>query len=317
MMFPVRNLAFNVALGFLAISGTRAHAATGHAATIAFVGHGFPGIPTVAPGQIVTVIASGFPIPSAVVNAQQVPLPTMLAGITATLNQTLTSQQQVSAPLVSVAPVGNCVVPGCAPLVAVTVQIPTELLAFPPGSLQPPNNATLTIADQSGDSATIELAPAVDSIHILTPGDAGLSSDASSIVAHGDGSLVTPDKPALPGEELVAYATGLGTTTSQPPTGTVTPTPAPQTKTPFQLSFNFAPNAPPWKNLIQQPAIVIGTPIFTGLTPGNVGLYQLNFIVPSPPIGTIPCAAEVFSNITLTVIGAASFDGAPFCVALS
>jgi hypothetical protein len=55
-----------------------------------------------------------------------------------------------------------------------------------------------------------------------------------------------------------------------------------------------------------------------------VGLYQVNFLVPETPAGVAPCAvssglefnpfAVVQSNLTVTLIGRVSFDGAAICV---
>jgi hypothetical protein len=65
-------------------------------------------------------------------------------------------------------------------------------------------------------------------------------------------------------------------------------------------------------------------PVFVGLTPNFVGLYQINFVVQSPPAGLLPCArslafganpyANVLSNLTVTLIGRTSFDGSQICV---
>jgi uncharacterized protein (TIGR03437 family) len=56
-------------------------------------------------------------------------------------------------------------------------------------------------------------------------------------------------------------------------------------------------------------------PLYSGLVPGYVGLYQINFIVPPPPAGTQSCSGTVQSNLTVSVGGLASFDGAGICVA--
>jgi len=53
---------------------------------------------------------------------------------------------------------------------------------------------------------------------------------------------------------------------------------------------------------------------FVGLTPGSVGLYQVNFLVPPVPSGTPPCSGSVRSNFTVSIGDARSFDGASICV---
>src|SRR5258706_134665 len=56
----------------------------------------------------------------------------------------------------------------------------------------------------------------------------------------------------------------------------------------------------------------------------SVGLYQITLVVQSPPAGVLPCIinlgdganpfANVLSNLTVTLIGGTSFDGAQICV---
>ena len=61
---------------------------------------------------------------------------------------------------------------------------------------------------------------------------------------------------------------------------------------------------------------------WSGLVPGYVGLYQVNFIVPPVPPGTPPCVDIRFSspgnvvetNLTVTIAGKESFDAAGICV---
>ncbi len=110
----------------------------------------------------------------------------------------------------------------------------------------------------------------------LTPAAPGLAAnpDSTLIAQHSDGSLVSQTSPAVAGEYLVAYLAGLGNTTVPVPSGTASPS---------------SPLAQP----IDAPTLTInGTqyPIFfAGLTPGLVGLYQLNFQVPPGlPAGDIP-----------------------------
>jgi hypothetical protein len=144
-------------------------------------------------------------------------------------------------------------------------------------------------------------------------------------VTHGDGKQVSATNPAKGGEELVAYAVGLGQT-NPPLTAGVPPSTAAPTSTLFAIDFNYRPNA-----LATQPAgpSFFGapdgfpTPVFTGATAGFVGLYQINFIVPPAPVGLLPCVDTtaivpftnvVQSNLTVSVGSAFSFDGAGICV---
>jgi uncharacterized protein (TIGR03437 family) len=119
----------------------------------------------------------------------------------------------------------------------------------------------------------------------------------------------------------VAYAIGLGQTNPPLTTGKLVTAAAP-TLTKFGLDFNFRPNALPAKPLPTAPP-----PAFAGATPGYVGLYQVNLVVPPVPAGTPPCYVQppqstpprfpnvVQSNLTVSVGGLSSFDGARICVA--
>ena len=44
-------------------------------------------------------------------------------------------------------------------------------------------------------------------------------------------------------------------------------------------------------------------------------LDQINFVVPQPPAGTQACSGAVQSNLTVSVGGLTSFDGAGICAA--
>jgi uncharacterized protein (TIGR03437 family) len=125
--------------------------------------------------------------------------------------------------------------------------------------------------------------------------------------------------PATAGEEVIAYAVGLGQTTPALATGKLVTVAAP-TQTTFGLDFNFHPNALASKPLPSAPA-----PVFAGATPGYVGLYQINFVIPPVPAGTPACVDPgtavlagsnfIESNLTVSVGGTFSFDGARICVA--
>ncbi len=171
-----------------------------------------------------------------------------------------------------------------------------------------------------------------DQVHFLTVCDVvmpGWASHHSSsalpcapLVTHADGKLVSATNPAKSAEELVAYAIGLGQTNPPLSTGQAPDTGAP-TLTVFAIDFNYRPNALAAKPLFLGSVFPSPAPLFTGATPGFVGLYQINFIVPPAPAALPPCvdpntagpyANVVQSNLTVSVGSVFSFDGAGICV---
>jgi uncharacterized protein (TIGR03437 family) len=162
-------------------------------------------------------------------------------------------------------------------------------------------------------------------IRVLTAcssGSTGYCLAQVPAVTHADGTLLTAASPAKPGEVVVIYATGLGETVPPVPAGQVTPTPPPRAHNSFHLQFNFGPNAGPGRPYGEPAALP--KPEFVGLTPGEVGVYQINVRIPDaiPPVP--PCGGSgagrwpVLSNLTITVSGDIyndTFDGAALCVA--
>jgi uncharacterized protein (TIGR03437 family) len=95
-------------------------------------------------------------------------------------------------------------------------------------------------------------------------------------------------------------------------TGDVTPAPAPTAG--GALSYDYRINASPSKAQITTPDPYIR---FIGMSPGSVGLYQVNFAVPPPPVALTECdEISVSSNLTVTLISGfqSYFDGAAICV---
>jgi uncharacterized protein (TIGR03437 family) len=113
--------------------------------------------------------------------------------------------------------------------------------------------ATLAVASSAGAAqAPINIADAAPAV--FTGG-----------VQHANGTLVSASAPAVPGETLVIYATGLG-----PVNGPLT-------------SGQAAPQSPLYSAV--NPVVVnfgseSATPSYAGLTPGYAGVYQVNVAVP-------------------------------------
>jgi uncharacterized protein (TIGR03437 family) len=297
----------------------------GATGNVVAAGYGLPVGITASPGQVITVLVAGLHAPPAAVSSPSTTWPTTLGGITVTLNaMTETGMTTLAVPLSAVFPFSNCsqLQPSpCGVLTGVTLQIPFEMLGPPPGRLTPPFSGALTISDQSSNAATVTVFQTSDQIHVLRSLDTVLGGQVGGgipAVTHVDGTPVSNTSPAKAGETLVMYAVGLGVTS--PPAATGAPSPAsplsqalPQT---FGIRYDFEPNAASSIGVRSTPASV-PAPLFVGLTPGYVGLYQVNFSVPTPPSGTPACGSGVNSNLTVTLTGPASFDGAAICVDVS
>jgi uncharacterized protein (TIGR03437 family) len=283
----------------------------------------------VAPGQVVTFFLSGLktvlPGPNRSVKATTLPLPTTLAGISATIRHEMFPPIP-PVPLFSVDQINTCTdaaatSPECL-LTAVTVQIPFEIIPTGPTILVY-TPTEIIFAENGVASRSFLLRPVEDKIHVLTTCDSTRSDGSTGfpcypLVTHADGSLVgfrlsgaeKPSALAKPGETLVMWAFGLGPPATPVTSGAATPASAPATARRFALNFEYRPNAAPSRF----PALLCPpTPEFTGLTPGFVGLYQINFVVPWRPPETPSCSGDLTSNLTVTIQGS-WFDGAGICV---
>ena len=220
----------------------------------------------------------------------------------------------------------------CPEILAVTVQVPFEIqviCAWCANPVVPGGNIVLSV---DGVKAPIVGVQGLqDQVHFLTICDVIVAGSSSAqpvnggspctpMVTHANGKTVSAILPAVAGEELTAYATGLGATTPALVTGQPDAQSSP-TVTSFGLDFNYRVNALATRpNGVGAPA---SSPLFTGATKGFVGLYQVNFIIPEPPAGLPPCVDNaaiavggiaVLSNLTVSLGSNFSFDGAGICV---
>ena len=108
----------------------------------------------------------------------------------------------------------------------------------------------------------------------------------AAIVTHADGTLVTIEQPAAPGETVVIYVTGLGELDPPVATGAANPglggeSIARATDPQVLVLFNRA----------------LAQTFFAGGTPGFAGLYQINATIPvDVPAGTNVVLAVLTSN---------------------
>jgi uncharacterized protein (TIGR03437 family) len=289
--------------------------------TLVGAGYAIPTF-TVAPGEIVTLQATGLnTVLFSPVTARQVPLPTELAGISVTLHQYLhqgaVQSLSMLLPLLSIQQKNNCsplesTTPDCL-VTYITGQIPFEMEAAVSDSFV----TDLVISDNGGKSKAFSVNPNPVNVHVLTSCS---SMNTAVCVTHADGTLVTGLSPAMPGETVVIYAVGLGQTTPAVTTGAATPASAP-TVIGIAVQFDFSPNAGP---KFPTASAVDTTenlyPNFVGLTPGQVGLYQINVKLPNTFPSVPPCGGGhiywgTASNLTIDIFtNFLSYDAAPICV---
>jgi uncharacterized protein (TIGR03437 family) len=290
-------------------------------------GYAGPAPVAVAPCQL-TTFHTGLPSSADLAaTAGTVPLPLSLAGISA---QALVGSLRLDVPELTVFSVELGGVSSFANIgyreTALTVQIPCELPIFA-GQFY-----TLVVASSTtnaGGAIYLYLSP--DAIHIIRKGDT-LTNPSQEVhfapqflppaITHADGSNVTPDNPAKPGEAVAIWAVGLGL----PSSGTVksgAANPSPPLTTTVNVDFEFRPNAGPsmpWPPPGSSITMAAGDSHIAALSvpayfaPGYVGLYQVNVTIPKPPVPLQACGGVFQSNVTVNIGGVASFDGAGICV---
>ncbi len=135
----------------------------------------------------------------------------------------------------------------------VNLIIPNHLL---PGKVQ----LQLVRDGLAGRQVELTLRPAAPALFLL---------DAETAVANRlDGSLLTWDNPALPGELVILWATGLGETKPNPPPGRLPMQAAPLARlSEFRIYLDRVPVSP---ELIH----------YAGVAPRFAGLYQINLFLP-------------------------------------
>ncbi len=218
-----------------------------------------------SPGSIVQVYGAGLGFES--VSPGIVPLPTTFDNTAALIGQSA----------------------GFAPLYflssgQINLQIPYDVLTS-----QSPQQVPITVQVNNAitQPLTLSIVPAAPGVLSANDGPTApdVQNGAHIIAQHSaDGSLVTAASPAKPGEYLVMYLVGMGAVNPTVASGSVTP-------------------VSPLSNVISQPMVTVGgnasTVLFAGLTPGFVGLYQIDFQVPANAV-----AGELTVNVSQNGVAA-------------
>jgi uncharacterized protein (TIGR03437 family) len=216
-----------------------------------------PGLP--GPGGLASVFVHGVAV-SGTVAATGFPLPTTLAGVSILVDGT-------PAPILVVADLGS--VNG----------VDTQQINF-----QVPFEAH--VITSWGVAHVVELRYGGLSTYAspqnVGPGIFVLPDGTPAIQHAADYSPVTASNPVVKGETIVVYATGLGSVVNGPATGMPATGPAPMSPGPGcgAVTINAPTGGAPQSNF--------GNVVYAGLTPGYVGLYQLNVTtLPNLPSGAI------------------------------
>jgi uncharacterized protein (TIGR03437 family) len=139
-----------------------------------------------------------------------------------------------------------------------------------------PGGAIATVVVKNGTATSNAAAIVVPSTG--TPG-ISVYGNNRAVVVNADGSVNSPSAAAKVGDEVVAYFTGGGPV--QPSGKIVTGAPAPVGLSPVTADSSVTLN-----NASAKIAYI-------GLTPGSIGLYQVNFFVPQVARGTYPLVITI------------------------
>jgi uncharacterized protein (TIGR03437 family) len=213
-------------------------------------------------GTILSLFGSGLAPAEQV--AQTVPIPTNMAGVTVTING-------VPAPLFFVSPR------------QINLQAPFSLAG---------ETATVVVNNNSHLSNEVEVPVAATSPGIFSTASNGIGP---ATITHADFSLITTQDPALPGETVIVFLTGLGA---------VNPAIADGAQGPSAEPFSRVTDP----NLLVEFGREVGTIRFAGAAPCCVGLYQINVDVPTTVIvgPAVPVTIETtnaFSDLVDLAIG--------------
>jgi uncharacterized protein (TIGR03437 family) len=203
--------------------------------------------PDLAAGSVVSVY--GASLANAVAAGPASPLAQTLGGVTATIGDLI-------APLFFVSP-GQ-----------INLQLPSSL---------EPGSYTLTVSVQGLPDVTANFSVVRNAPGIFTQ---ELGNNTVALVAHQDGTLVTPDSPAMRGELLTLYATGLGPLS------------------PARLDGLALPNTPPY-NAVDPVTVLVGGAVLPAEaafgSPGRVAVDEVQFrlTADAPSGASVPLQIQV------------------------
>ncbi len=210
-------------------------------------------------GSIATIFCRGLTGIDKVAQASGTPLPFTLAGVRVVVGG-------ATAPLFAVAP-GEA-------FQQINIQVPQEARIV--------ERENVEVRVMQGEESALTVVPQ----RLLSPGDFFRLADGSGIFQRAvDFSLVTADNPVRPGEYVIAYLTGMIGTRPVVPTGE----PSPFDPLAVVLRLNEEVYIDNYRVTLAKGNLGNGSvvPEFMGLTPGSIGVYQVNFrYLPAEFVGT-------------------------------
>jgi uncharacterized protein (TIGR03437 family) len=154
---------------------------------------------------------------------------------------------------------------------------PGEIMAQLP--FQVAGNATLILRTPSAISNGLTISIRAAAPSVFRSGTAGPETGLATVIRAKNNGLVTPSNPVHPEDTMIIYATGLGRTAPPVEDGAAGP-------------------SDPLARALVQPEVTLGgvsLPVsYAGLVPGEVGVYQINVVVPS----WVPLGMEVPLSIS-------------------
>lgn len=246
---------------------------------------------TLAPGEIASLYAYGMGSKDETTTGYQT---TMAQGVSVTFNgiaapiiALVTESYQLNLIVPSELPTSGTVQVALTTSAGTSANFPVTMSAAVPG--------IFLTTDPSNPKAQIAAAQFANTVWIVVPAS---TATALGIAQNCTASNASPTEacgqPAAPGDYVVLYVTGLGEAT---PNGKPGGTPlATGTAAPSDGSTLYETTATPTVEI----GGVSATPLFSGVSPGFAGLYQINFQIPTgvPQGDAVPITVSMPGSTT-------------------
>lgn len=234
---------------------------------------------SVAPGELLTLFGSNLASGTQVTAGGQ-PFPTTLNGVQVLINGVAAPIYYVSASQVSV-------------IVPYATGANNQFI----GSIQVSNNGT------KSNIVTVYLTDATPGVFTQTQNGLGFAAALHAT----DGSLVTTKNPAVGGEYIEIFMTGLGNVTPKITDGAL----GPSSTLSYSDLYKAGTLGVYFNDYVNSTVFQQGTVTYAGLAPGLAGLYQVNVQVPKT-VGPANVYVEFvtdFADVNMVYVPVASASG--------